>query len=143
MLHDKGNDFWYGSAALNVAPGNVDSPSIDLKRVSGKPFAGHAVDIHAQVTAAFVGGTAIQLKLQDSADDSTFADVLNATTQSVASVVVPLAELLAGYEWSFPYGPNTVVRRYVRLRAVITGTFTAGGLVTAGLIDKRQTNHLS
>jgi len=145
MLHDKGNDFWYGSTALQVTGGAglaVLSPSIDLKSTSRKIFAGTPVDIHAQITTAAAGGTSVQLTLEDSADDVTFATVKNSTTQVVQSAVIPLAELVAGYEFSFPYSANTVVRRYLRLSANVIGTFTAT-VITAGLIDKRQTNHLS
>ena len=92
------------------------------------------------VNTTLVGaGATVQMVLQDSADDTTFASVLNATTQTVASAVIPIAELVSGYEWTFPYSPNTVVRRYIRLRAVIaTATITAG-TITAGLAAKRRT----
>lgn len=143
MLHDKGLDFWYNSTAIQAAAGNVDSPSIDLIATSRKIFAGKMPDLHIQVNTTLVGATAtVQMKLQDSADDSTFADVVNSTTQVVQSAVIPIAELVAGYEFSMPTNPNQVVRRYIRLRAVIgTATITAG-VISAGLMDKRQTNHI-
>ena len=140
-MHDIGNDFWFNSTAIQAAAGNVDSVSVDLRATTRKIFSGTDVDIHAMVSTTLVGATAtVQMKLQDSADDTTFADVLNATTQTIASAVIPIAELVSGYEWSFPYSPNTVVRRYLRLRAVIaTATITAG-TITAGLLDKRLTS---
>lgn len=70
-------------------------------------------------------GTAGILGVEDSADDSTFADV--------ADFDVTLAQLQAGYHFTLP----PTARRYIRLY-IPTGLTTA--TVTAGIIVDAQSN---
>lgn len=69
-------------------------------------------------TAAAAGAATVTFSIQDSADGTTFADV-------ISSAAVPVASLVAGYQnvLAMP----TQHRRYVRLNyTVATGPLTAG-----------------
>lgn len=143
-IHDKGNDFWVeqDTALWATTPvASQASPSIDLKRVSGKPFAGSKpMDIEILINKTFVGATSTtQFILEDSADDITFAVVLNGTGQEVQTEAIPVAVLVEGYQPAMPYHANLVVRRYMRLRAAVATANLSDGTVTAGLVCKRQT----
>ena len=72
------------------------------------------------VTTTAVGGTNVALKLQGSADNSAFSDILTMAP-------VTLAELKKGAAFSVPI-PRGFSFRYLRLAAVTTGTFTGGVL---------------
>lgn len=88
---------------------------------AGKPIA-----VVARLTESFATLTSLDIQLQDSADDSSFATV--ASTGAVA-----VASLTAGAEFRIPL-PATV-RRYVRLNYVKAGTNATAGKVYAGLVQ--------
>jgi len=96
---------------------------------------GRAIAVEAIVTAAFAGGTSIQVDLE--VDD----DVAFGTPKVVwSSEVIPLASLVQGYRFnvgSFPEGTN---ERYARLNYTVVGTMSGGGAITAGVAAGLQTN---
>lgn len=61
--------------ALPAANANNNTDTIDLEGVNGTKPEGIEVEISVPATTTLVDGTAITIKLQDSADNSTFADV--------------------------------------------------------------------
>ena len=81
---------------------------------------GTPIFIYAQVTEAFAGGTSITLALQESADDSTFTNVL--TTHAITT-----AELKAGYNFKFGSVPRKL-KKYLRINATVSGAMSAGKL---------------
>lgn len=95
------------------------SASLDLWDNVGE---GKPIFIHAQVTEAFAGGTSITLALQESADDSTFTNVL--TTHAITT-----AELKAGYSFKFGSVPRKL-KKYLRIHATVSGTMSAGKLTS-------------
>lgn len=155
MLRDKGNDFWFEQSTAAWAVGNIDSPSIDLlinpattgqfQPTNRKIFSGKLPDLHMVVRTTFVGATAtVQFILQDSADDAAFANLLHpgSATQIVASPAYPVADLIQGFEPTIEQNPNTVIRRYLRMRATIATANITAGAFTAGFVVNRQTNHI-
>jgi hypothetical protein len=79
--------------------------------------------LNVTVVTAFAGGTSVQIALQDSADDSSFA----ATNPVIATPAVAAATLVAGYVvMRLPLPPD--LRRYLKLVYTIVGTFTAGAV---------------
>jgi hypothetical protein len=115
MIIDKLRTFFDGEAITAA----VNSPSLDLGEDAGT---GCPLFIHAQVVEDFAGGTSLTLTLQDSADNSTFSDV-------VSSPAVALASLKVGYRFGFGSVPKEL-KRYLRLKAAPAGTMT-GGKITA------------
>lgn len=78
------------------------------------------------VSTTFTGGTSLAATLQDSADNSTWADIAG------VGGVIPLANLTAGK--AFQVGLPIPTRRYTRVNYTVVGTMTAGA-VSAHLID--------
>lgn len=77
------------------------------------------ISLQVGIGTTFAGGTSIAFKLQDSADDSTFAD-----TELETDAIVT-ATLVAGYEAiNVPLPQN--LRRYIKMVYTVVGTMTAG-----------------
>jgi len=70
----------------------------------------------AYLQVASVVGTSATVKIQDSADNSTFADVTGLTFTAATPGASPQTQRLATAN-------NATIRRYVR--AITTGTFTS------------------
>ena len=78
------------------------------------------IEVGAIVAAA---NKSLTIKLQDSADNSTFADVINATTAAIVA---------AGQNKPYLFDVNLSERaRYIR--AVVTGGSVDGGIVSASI----------
>lgn len=97
---------------------------------------GEDVEVFAQVVADCVGGTSLTFQLV-MADDAALTTNLSVVQQTDA---IPLATLKAGYQARFSCLPAGLSKRYLGMRYVAAGTFTAGGKVTSGLVADRQTN---
>ncbi len=87
---------------------------------------GEAVEIIAQVTEDFAGGTSVAVTLQTDSDEAfgTAQDV-------VSTAAVAVASLTAGYQFRLSTLPVGLAQ-YTRLNYTVVGTPTAG-TVTAGL----------
>ncbi|HDZ25114.1 hypothetical protein LCGC14_0359620 [marine sediment metagenome] len=83
--------------------------------------------VYAIVNTAFTGGTNIVPKMQDSSDDSTFADV-----PEVVNAAVVLADLDAIGDVLLKIKLPKNVKRYIKLVYTVTGTMSAGK-IDAGL----------
>lgn len=124
------------AASTNVidlgATGTPYGASSALVRDIGR---GECVDLSVTVTATFNNLTSLQVQVQTSPDNSTWTTI-------ESGAVVPLASLVAGYQFKvpseFPEGTNA---RYVRLYYDVTGTAPTTGKVTAGVVASRQTNN--
>lgn len=79
---------------------------------------GQELTIRAVVTTAFAGLTSLQIKVQTSADNSSFTDVL-------LTPAIPAANLTKGAEILCVRVPRGL-KRYARLSYVVAGTGTAG-----------------
>lgn len=88
--------------------------------------AGRPLYLVLHVVEAFAGGTSLAVALQDSANNSTFADV-------VASPAIALANLTLGKKVVLGLPPG--LRRYLRANYTVSGTFSAGK-VTAHITDE-------
>lgn len=121
--------------AQATAPWNtgtqVFTDGIDLGMVEAKEGTTGRFKIRANVTTALVGNTAtIQVKLQDSADNSSFADtplVGATTTLSGGGTSHPAGYLLL--EGPLPLS----TRRYIRLVGVVATANITAGAVTAAI----------
>ena len=94
---------------------------------------GPEIPLAAQVVTTFTGGTSLQAVYQV-ADDTAFSVNLD---NVIASAAVPVAALVAGYQFSLNNIPYRSRRRYHRLNWVAAGTFTTGA-VTAGIVSAVQ-----
>lgn len=123
------------SDAQAVTATAVSTKSIDTATALRDIGSGEPVELIVVITttvAASGGASTTTFTLQDSADNSTFADV-------VSSAAIAKASLVAGYEAlriRLPFG----LRRYIAMNyTVATNNWTAGA-VTAYLTTDRQDN---
>lgn len=93
---------------------------------------GNKVPILIQVTEAFNNLTSLEIKI------STGATTALGTT--VISKVVPLADLVQGYQFPVEVLPNEINERYLGIEYVVAGTAPTTGKVTAGISMGNQTN---
>lgn len=125
MILDSQNTF---CSALSVARAVGDAVSTDVYDTGAAADVGIGENfyVYAKMDAALAGaGASIQVVLQDSADNSTFAD-------AEAGRVVPLASATANAELArlrVPLG----LRRYLRVVFRISGATTTGGTASAML----------
>lgn len=122
------------SDAQAVTATAVSTKSIDTATALRNIGSGEPIEVLVAVGTAFTasGSATMTIALQDSADNSSFADVLVGPAIAVASMV-------AGYE-AFRVRLPATLRRYIALNyTVATGPMTAGAL-TATLILDRQDN---
>lgn len=93
------------------------------------------LEILAQVTTAFAGGTSLSVTLQ-SDNDSAFGS----PTSIMVTAAIATAALVAGYQFRLGKLPR-IDEQYVRLYYTVVGTMSAGKIL-AGLILDRQTNNV-
>lgn len=109
-MHDNANIFASGA--------DVNSTSLDLVKATHNIGAGQPVKVRAAITVAVTGGTSIAAVLQDSADDSSFADVYVGPTVLVAAALAGKVLL----DMVLPEG----LRRYIRIAFRNVGANAAG-----------------
>jgi len=95
--------------------------SQDLGRATAKPW-------RIQVVESFNNLTSLTVAVQVD-DNEAFA-----SPKTVGSIVVPLANLVAGYVIPPEYIPAGTNERYLRLYYTVTGTAPTAGAITAGLV---------
>ena len=122
---------------------SADSTNVIDLGVPGTPFdavaplnqdvgKGNKIPILVQVTTAFNTLTSLEIKI------STGATTALGTT--IISKVVPLAELVAGYQFPVDVLPNEITERYLGIEYVVVGTDPTLGNITAGITMGNQTN---
>lgn len=139
MIFDDTLIFSRAQAVTVTAP---STNTIDVG-VNGTPYGGSAlvrdigggaeVPLDVQVVTTFVGGTSLQVVYQV-ADDTGFSTNLQ---NVILTGAIPVAELVAGYQFALNEIPYRSRRRYHRLNYVAVGTFSAGA-VTAGIVTAVQ-----
>lgn len=126
-----------------VITASADSTNVIDLGVPGTPFGavaplnndkgkGNKVPILIQVTEAFNTLTSLEIKI------STGATTALGTT--VISKVVPLADLVVGYQFPVEVLPNEIDERYLGIEYVVVGTAPTLGKITAGITMGNQTN---
>lgn len=113
----------------------ASTKSIDTQTATRNLGAGEEIDlvINVAVAASSLSASTITFALQDSADNSSFTDVVVGPAVAVATLAT------AGTEVLRITLPRTL-RRYIQVNyTVATGPFTAGAY-TAYLTDDRQDN---
>ena len=126
----------------------ADAASTDVIDLgaTGTPFGGSAIvrdigvgkeiELAVVVTETFNNLTTMNIKVQVD-DNSSFSSA----TTVYQSGEIPLAALVAGYQFKSPYSfGRGVNERYVRLFYDITGTAPTTGKITAGVVSARQSN---
>lgn len=91
------------------------------------------IDVLVQVTTALTGGTSLAVRL-DTSDSSTFST----STTLLQTAAIAAASLVEGYQFRLGKLPIGTLR-YIRTYYDVVGTFSAGA-VTAALVLDRQTN---
>lgn len=124
------------AASTNVidlgATGTPFGSSVALTRDIG--IGEECVDLSVRVVETFNNLTSLQVQVQTSPDNVTW-------TAIDSGRVVPLAELVAGHQFSVPSEfPEGTKARYVRLFYDITGTAPTTGKISASVVASRQTN---
>jgi len=117
------------AASTNVidlgAPGTPMHAAAAITQDFGK---GRPVEMRIQTVEAFDNLTSLTIAVEvDTVENF-------ASPTVVASVVVPLASLVAGYVAPIQYVPLGTNQRYMRLNYTVTGTAPSAGAVTAGLV---------
>lgn len=97
---------------------------------------GNKVPICVQVTETFNNLTSLSVSLQTD-EDSAFG-----SPQTVAvTPAIPLAQLVAGYQFNLDFVPRGANERYMRLLYTVVGTAPTLGKVTGGpVLAGPQTN---
>lgn len=140
------------SNAQNLAQvaGTYDSNILDL-HMAGIPVLANlqgardmgigddpALKLLVQVTTAFLGGTSLQAVLKGATDDGTGNPAAFSTWWG--SPVYALATMVAGarlYDMDFPRPPPGIaIPRFVKMSYVTLGTFTAGNITAAVVLDR-------
>lgn len=140
MIFDKQGLFSEDQA---VTTGTIVSTNvIDHGAVGTPQHAANALDrdlgkgtkpkIRVQVTETFVGGTSVQLVLQQSVDEAFTSPIVVRT-----GAVIAVASLVAGYVFDLEVFPIKTTARFTRLTYVVDGTHTAGK-VFAGLVYENE-----
>ena len=132
------------SDAQAVTASDASANVIDLG-TTGTPYGASAallrdlgrgpeVDLAVTVTQAFAGLTSLQVSVQVSPDNATWTTVSS-------GAVVPLASLVAGYQFKVPGSIEEGVNvRYLRLYYTVGGSNATAGKITAAVVASRQTN---
>lgn len=113
------------------APETVLGAPYPLNRDIGR---GTPIPILVQVTTAFATLTSLKVAVQSS-DTEAFDGQIETVHESEA---VPVAQLLAGYQFRLDYVPKGTKGRYVRLYYTIAGSTATAGVVTAGITMGNQ-----
>jgi hypothetical protein len=125
-----------GSAASsNVidlgAPETVKGAPYPLNRDIGR---GVPIPLLIQVTVAFATLTSLKVAVQSS-DTEAFGGQVDTVLESEA---IPVAQLIAGYQFPIHFIPKGVKHRYVRLYYTVAGSNATAGQVTAGVTAGNQ-----
>ena len=97
---------------------------------------GNPIPLLVQVVETFNNLTSLTVSLQVDGD-SAFGSPK--TVKSTAAI--PLASLVAGYQFNLDYVPRDTDERYMRLYYDVTGTAPTAGKITAGVVHGgHQTN---
>lgn len=121
------------SDAQAVTTTAVSTKSIDTITALRNIGSGEQIEVLVAVGTAFTaaGAATMTVALQDSADNTTFADVL-------VSPAIAVASLVAGFEALRVRVPATT-RRYIALNyTVATGPMTAGALTAVLELDRQD-----
>lgn len=132
MILDKENLFSDDQAITGTA-NSTNVVDLGVVRDIGK---GVSIPLLIQVTADFNGADTISASVQTD-DNEAFS---SATTLAVSGAI-PIASLVAGYQFPIQYMPiNT--ERYLRIVYTFTGaTAPTAGTVTAGVVASHQHGH--
>jgi len=122
------------SDAQAVTATAASTKSVDFATALRNVGAGQEIDLVVNVVTACSSSTAttVTFAIQDSADNSTFTDV-------VVSPAVSAASLTLGAEPFRTILPRTL-RRYVQVNYTVTTGALAAGAFTAYLTEDRQDN---
>jgi hypothetical protein len=123
------------AASANVidlgSPGTVLNAPYPLNRDIGR---GTPIPLLVQVTTAFATLTSLKVAVQSS-DTEAFGGQVDTVLESEA---IPVAQLIAGYQFRLDFVPKGVKHRYVRLYYTVAGSNATAGAVTAGITAGNQ-----
>lgn len=120
------------SSAQAITATAASTNSVDTGSAKDAGKGGH-VPLLIQVTESFNNLTSLTIDIETD-DNSSFS-----SATKLASMTVPLAKLVAGYQTPIITLPQGL-ERYVRLKYTVTGTAPTTGKVTAGLCAGVQNN---
>ena len=120
------------TSSIDLESASVKTSSDALYGVTSNVGVGHEVGLLAQIDADTAGAGTVTFRLQESADDSTFTDVLT-------SVAFTVAQLVAGARVLPHVLPHGITKRYIRINWTRSGTLSAG-TITAGITNGVQAN---
>jgi hypothetical protein len=110
--------------------------AIDLKRAAQDIGIGEEITIRVSVATAFTAVGAATLNIALVTDDN--AALTSPTNLQDQSVVIPVADLIIGFERVFTILPSSVMEQYLGLvYTVATGPMTAGA-IDAAVVESVQ-----
>lgn len=95
----------------------------------------HHVPIRIQVTTAFATATSVKVAVQTD-DNSAFSSA----TTVLESEAIPIASLVAGYQFNIDKLPLKTAERYVRLFYTVAGSDATAGKIYAGVVVANEQN---
>lgn len=132
MIIDKQNLFSEDQAlTTTVASTNVVDLGADDSKIQDLNEKG-LLEVLCQVTTALTGGTSVKATLQE--DD---AVGFGTATTVVETAAIAAASLVAGYKFKFGKLPK-ISKRYLRINFTIVGTFSAGNVFAALVLDDQS-----
>ncbi len=125
----------YASTNYRVLP----TAGTPVLHASALPFdlgKGNPLELLVQVVTTFVGATATLTVALQTDDNISFSSAATRWT----SGAIPVASLVAGFQFPIRYLPIGMIEKYYRLLYTpATADFTAGA-ITAGVVEGLQTN---
>lgn len=144
MIFDAQTKF---SAAQAVTATAVSTNVIDLG-AAGIPYGGSValtrdfgvtdkIPLAIQVVANFATLTSLTVSVET--DDN---EAFSSATTVATTPAIPVAQLVAGYQFTIDDIPFRTRERYVRLRYTVGGSNATAGAITAGVVTALQRNPL-
>lgn len=124
MIFDSTNKF----STLQAVTATAASTNVIDLGVSGSDLGlGEVVPLWVGVDSNFAGLTSVKVSVET--DD---AENFGTAVEVASTGAVPLASLVANYQFALQSIPKNVLGRYVRLKYTVVGTGTAG-TISAGI----------
>jgi hypothetical protein len=132
------------SNAQAVTASAASTNVIDL-RAAGIPYGNDVavsrdlgifdIPLRIQVVTAFATATSIKVAVQTD-DNSSFSSAATV----LETEAIPIATLVAGYQFNIDKFPLKTSERYVRLYYTVAGSDATAGAITAGVVAANEQN---
>ncbi len=94
--------------------------------------------LYIQVVESFATLTSLTVSVQTATDEA-----FTSPTTVLATQAVPVASLVAGYNFNIDEFPFRTRQRYIRLNYTVAGSNATAGKITAGIVAAEQRNPIA